>query len=318
MGDLMINELPPREFNDDLNGERATIKDDFELVYLRHRYFKASPNPEPSRYKALEGIAINVAKTVHRRFKEVFSLVGFELEDVQNIARCHLVSYLGLFSSTSTKKKWDKFMERHKDKYGQESEPSSTDLLKQDTAKLSVFIRQRIEECAMFCSHKASNIQGIKKKEFCFLSTQELTDEIINKLMRNTNLTECEGVNIERISLLDYNTLKKNMPNKIIGRSFFLDGFYYTSIIVPSETPTEEKLKESGWDYSEYENSNPETLLIEREAESDIQRYKEEFLSSSMKERRRLLKSFLKNNRRNPNLKDAISLANSIIKQGQV
>jgi len=312
----MIDEVPPREYSDDLNGERASIKDSFELVYLRHRYLKASPNPDPSRFKALEGIAINVARTVHRKFKDAFSVVGFELEDVQNIARCHLVSYLGLFSSTSTKQKWERFMERHKEAYGSESSPSDTDLLKQDTAKLSVFIRQRIEECAMFCNQKAVNIQGIRKKEYCFLSTGELSNEILNKLSKDVTITDVDGIQIERISLVDFKAIRDKLPNKLIGRSFYFDGFYYNSILVSNEKPTEEGLEESGWNYGNYENSNPENMLIKKEEESDIKSYRESFLSSNTQEKRKLLKLFIRQNKRNPKLRDALALANSIIKRG--
>lgn len=87
-------------------------KDEFELCYLRHQYLrKVKINPHEEQMKPYYGIIRYFAKRTFFTYYGLFQLVGFESEDLINIGKIHLVSYLGLYSLETDGSKYDKFID---------------------------------------------------------------------------------------------------------------------------------------------------------------------------------------------------------------
>src|SRR5271165_4896229 len=85
---------------------KIQTRNEFELCYLRHQYLrKAKYNPTVEQMEPYIKIAINLSKKTFFAYKKLLYLVGLELDDVVNIARVHMVSFLGLYSLERMKEK---------------------------------------------------------------------------------------------------------------------------------------------------------------------------------------------------------------------
>ena len=68
--------------------------DYFELVYLRHRYFRKSANPDPRRLAEFEEMICNISDNIYYRNVIIFKNVGFESDDLRNIGRVNTGSFV--------------------------------------------------------------------------------------------------------------------------------------------------------------------------------------------------------------------------------
>lgn len=73
---------------------RISSRNDWELVYLRHNAFRDSPNPAPGVMEGLEPLVRAAANRSYNKFKSVWGPAGIGADDLQNIGRVHLVTYL--------------------------------------------------------------------------------------------------------------------------------------------------------------------------------------------------------------------------------
>lgn len=157
-----LRDLPDSDVID--NKTRLSSSDYFELVYMRHNYFRNSTNPAPGRLESFEEMLCNITYKIYYRNMEVFKDVGFELEDLQNIARVHTVSFISMDGLYENEEKMKKFIKRHKKTRGAHSEPDKQDIFRKECYNLAKFLNQRIQEVAMFCGRKNQNIRGSKNK----------------------------------------------------------------------------------------------------------------------------------------------------------
>lgn len=78
---------------------KINTRDDFELCLLRHQYFRrAKYNPTEEEMKPYMYIVENLSKNTFFTYFNLFKSVGMYQDDVLNIGRVHLVSFLGLYS----------------------------------------------------------------------------------------------------------------------------------------------------------------------------------------------------------------------------
>lgn len=78
---------------------RANISDDFDLILMRHRTFRRTPNPDPQEFKRFQPIARKVAKSIYYKFKPVFAAFGYDEEDVEQVGLIHLTNFLHAYKS---------------------------------------------------------------------------------------------------------------------------------------------------------------------------------------------------------------------------
>jgi len=162
MGELL------RKLDDpEIDKKRINSSDHFELVYLRHRYFRASTNPSPQRLAQFEELICNISNKVYIRNIALFKTIGFEMEDLRNIGRVHAVSFISMSGLRENPDLMAEFRVLHKKKKGQNSEPKEKDILLKEYYNMSRFLNQRLQEVAKFSGNKNTNVRG-SKSEKCF------------------------------------------------------------------------------------------------------------------------------------------------------
>lgn len=78
---------------------RANISDDLDLILMRHRTFRRTPNPDPKEFKRFQPVARKVAKSIYYKFKPVFAAFGYDEEDVTQVSLIHLTNFLHAYKS---------------------------------------------------------------------------------------------------------------------------------------------------------------------------------------------------------------------------
>lgn len=158
MGKKLIRELDDPTIDD----SKISSKDNFELVYIRHRYFRKSTNPTEERLKQFEEMICKISDKIYIRNSIEFKTVGFEMEDLRNIARVHTVSFISMSGLAENPDLMEKFRAKHKKIYGANSEPNEKDIFKREAYNLARFLNQRVQEVARFSKGKNENIRGTK------------------------------------------------------------------------------------------------------------------------------------------------------------
>jgi hypothetical protein len=200
--------------SDTVDNMKIDCQDYFELVYLRHRYFRNSTNPEPERLFEFEEMLCNISDKFFVKNYRVFNLVGFEKEDLRNIARVHTVSFISMGGLKENADKMEKFRKRHKDKYGQNSEPGLKDIFRKECYDLARFLNQRMQDIVRNAKTKNNNIRGTAHKDVYLIGNnpQEISD---SKLANNP-----ESYGYKKISKKRYKELEKE--NNAKGKKTFL------------------------------------------------------------------------------------------------
>ena len=153
----------------EIDKSKISSRDHFELVYIRHKYFRRSENPAPGRLEQFEEMIVNISNKIYLRNIMIFKTVGMEMEDLANIARVHTVSFISMGGLYENPDKMEKFRKDHKKKYGQDSEPGKRDIFRKECYNLARFLNQRVQEVARFSKVKNANIRGTKNYKKFFV-----------------------------------------------------------------------------------------------------------------------------------------------------
>tara|TARA_R100000951_G_scaffold115132_2_gene122226 strand:+ start:11706 stop:12536 length:831 start_codon:yes stop_codon:yes gene_type:complete len=176
-GGEKVNKLI-RKLNDpEIDKKKINSSDHFELVYLRHRYFRASVNPEPEELAKFEEMICNISDKIYLRNIALFKTLGFEMEDLRNIGRVHTVSFLSMSGLARNPDKMEEFIIRHKKLKGEASEPDEMDLFRKDAYNLARFLNQRLQEVAKFSKNKNTNVRGSKSEKCFYLGDSQRNPE---------------------------------------------------------------------------------------------------------------------------------------------
>jgi hypothetical protein len=161
-----LRDLPDSDVVDNM---KIDCQDYFELVYIRHRYFRKSTNPEPERLAQFEEMICNISDKFFIRNYQLFNETGFEMEDLRNISRVHTISFITLGGLAENPDKMEKFRERHKKQYGQDSEPDNMDIFRKECYDLARFLNQRMQDIIRNCKSKNNNIRGTSNEQIFFI-----------------------------------------------------------------------------------------------------------------------------------------------------
>jgi len=153
--------------------KKINSSDHFELVYLRHRYFRKSTNPEPERLREFEEMICNISEKIYYRNIGIFKIVGFDSDDLKNIGRINTVSFISMGGLRENPHLMEKFLIDHKKRYGNQSEPSKRDIFLRECYNLAKYLNQRLQEIAKFCEIKSANIIGDKSKKIYFIGEKD-------------------------------------------------------------------------------------------------------------------------------------------------
>ena len=104
----------------EVDKKRINTRDNFELVCIRQKYFRRSANPSRERLEQFEDMIKNISNKFYFKNINVFKTTGLEVEDLFSISRVHAVSFISMSGLKENPELMEKFIKRHKEKYGQE------------------------------------------------------------------------------------------------------------------------------------------------------------------------------------------------------
>jgi hypothetical protein len=238
--------------------KKINSNDYFELVYLRHRYFRKSTNPTPERLKQFEEMICNISHKIYYRNIAIFKTIGFENEDLKNIGRVNTVSFISMGGLKENPHLMERFIHDHKEKYGQESEPTDRDIFLRECYNLSKYLNQRLQEVAKFCQIKSANIIGDKAKKIYFIGSPEKNPSDDDLIMSP------EAFGFKKIREAQFKKMFKDL--KILDKTHFLTSEGSVIRVIhkaPNHLAIEDFYKETSDNES---NLNPEELMIRRES----------------------------------------------------
>lgn len=287
---------------------KISCKEEFELCYLRHQYVRRVDfNPTEEEMKPYAFIVAHMAKNTFFTYRNLFSLVGFESEDLINIGRVHLVSYLGLFSMEKLPEKYESFSNTFfRDKV---RDPNPYDLLNKNKANLTLFLKQRFEDVVRICRQKARNIKGLPTEEFFIFHGPNKPPKILRNLVENH-----EKYGFKKLDIAVFKSIKKKIkvdnPN-----CFKLNDTWYVAVPVEHKSLSLTDFSGAGMDpYDSIHNMTPERIFFAQEEDKEWADKREEFNAYSVKRRTRMVKSFIKKNKNKPIYKEELKAARELLK----
>lgn len=283
-------------------------KNEFELCYLRHKYFRrVKYNPTQQDMKPFMHIVTHLSKNTFFRYQNLFHLVGFELEDVINIASVHLVSFLGLFSLEKMPVKYKEFVKLFK--HIQEKSPKDRDILDKNQANFTMFLKQRMEDVVRVCRQKVKNIKGIPYEECRYYYGPKKPPKNLRSLLKNY-----EKLGFRKLDSAVFKTIKKKAG--LVHTSLFdFAGNYY--IAVPIENRSLCLKDFSGADMDPRDslhNMNPEDIYFNMEDAGVWKQRKEEFHSKTDNMKADVIRDFITKNKKNGKFTEEVKTARKLLR----
>jgi hypothetical protein len=285
------------------NKTRISYKNSFELCYLRHQYLrKAKYNPTADDLKPYSKIVEKFANNTYYVYKNLFILVGLDVEDVVNIAQVQLVSYLGSFALERNPKKLEAFKKTFRSHNSIRC--SENDLLDKNKANFTCFLKQRMEDLVRVCKQKARNIKGLPTDEFVVFTGSKQPPNDIEEL-----LDSHEWYGYKPVSNSAFKTIKKQLENQQ-GPVYLLDENWY--VCVPLKRKALSLHDFTCQDHNPYDslhNMTPEDIFQKSQEEYQSQDKYTEFHSFSNTDKCRIVKMFMSENKKNPELEEEVRFA---------
>jgi hypothetical protein len=295
--------------NEPTEKKKIHHRDDFELCYLRHQYFKrASKDITAEEMKPYEAIAAHMARNTYYTYKNLFHMIGFDAEDIGLIAKVHLISFLGLFSLDKLPEKYNDFVTLHRD-LGK-PDPTKEQVMCKDKANCTLFIKQRMEDVVRVCRQKARNIKGLPTEEFFFYCGPKKPPMVLKDLV---GVHERYGY--RKLDQAVYKSIRKKVP-RIDGPVFRFNNMYYVAVPVDQKHLDVTDFIGAGCDpYDSIHNMTPEQIVLDIEDESEFEKYRNRFRSQSKSNRAKIITAFIEKNHSNPYYQDEIRTARRVLKK---
>lgn len=284
-------------------------RDEFELCYLRHQYIrKVDFNPSEKDMMPYYGIASQQARNTFFTYINLFGAVGIGLDDIVNIARVHIISYLGLFAIGMNREKRDEFVKLFEQKHNKT--PLEEDFDNKNKANFTLFLKQRMEDLVRVCRQKVRNIKGLPGEEHYIYVGPTEPPKILAHLMDNH-----ENFGFRKLDVAVFKTIRKRA--KAHGENVFsFNGLWYVSLKCEHKTLDLVDFAGAGLDpYDSIHNMSPERIYFDHLEEEFWEEKRVEFDSYDPTKRAELLKNFVSQNQSNPKFKAEVKLARKMIRQ---
>jgi hypothetical protein len=291
-----------------IDKHRISHKDAFELCYLRHQYLR-KVKYQPTREDMLpyNKIVENFAKNTFYVYKNLFMLVGLDLEDVLNTSQVYLACYLGLFALEINLEKLENF----KSNFRNHNSILCTeeDLLNKNKADFTCFLKQRLEDLVRVCRQKAKNIKGISAEEFVVYRGNTMPPKDIEDLLENH-----DKYGYKPLGTSVFKTIRKRMKDRQEGPVYLDNDVWYVCVPIRKKSLALTDFTCNNFSpYDNIHNMTPEEIFEKEETESRIKDNQLKFKSFSNKEKARIVKLFVNENQKNSKLKEEVNLARKFL-----
>lgn len=291
-------------------GTKINCYEEFELCYLRHQYLrKSTANPTDEEMKPFYGVIRTCAKRTYYTYIGLFQSVGMEYDDVLNIGKVQLVSFMGLYS-VQIPENLDRFIDRIVESTGEG--PSLTDILNKDKADFTLFLKQRMEDLVRVCRQKVSNIRGQLAEEYLVYYGSNTPPENVNDLIKNYG-----KLGFKKLDATKFKALKrKGTFQDQSGPLFTANGINYITVSLDHRQLTIYDLAGAGLDpYDSVHNMNPEDIMLHIATEADFQKKKKKWYASPRDKRIKKIRDFILAKQDDPRYTEEVKTARRMIKE---
>jgi hypothetical protein len=297
-----------RKVEDTLDvNKKIDYKDDLELVTLRWKYFLKSPNPTTERLEDFRPLIEKISKETYNKFSSVFGIVGYDLDDIINIARCHAVNYMGIFSIEENEEQLAKFVRVYKNRHGEDSYPKEQDIRNKNMYNFSKFLVQRLEEVGKVVFQKNRSIRGSGEIFKIFESKDPLpcNDELLAE--------DHSRFNYKEMTKKKYEELKKSLGIKDD------EGFYHNNtrirvVKISAKEITGEEYYDSFVSRENRYYRDPEDMMLDAEGEIRMSKLSERFNNMTECSKISLLENFLEHRADSKGFETEIAYAKKVLK----
>ena len=288
---------------------KISHKDNFELCYLRHTYIrKVDQNPTEAEMLPYMTIIKHQARNTYYTYKNLFQMVGFDIDDITNIGRTHLIGFIGLYSLDKVPEKYKEFEDIFFKKNVRE--PKELDISSKNKANLTVQIKQRMETLVRVCRQKARNIKGFPTEEFTAYYGPNKPPKNLNKLTEDHEKYEFKKINIP-----SFKAIKKRQKIKNNDKPFKFAGYWYVAVPIENRTLCLADFSGAGLDpYDSIHNRTPEELLFDKLDKEKFEEKKAIFEAHPDKRKEVILRRFIYKNKNNSFFKEEVCIARKYLK----
>lgn len=289
--------------------KKIHCKNEFELCYLRHQYIrKVDFNPSAEEMSPYNHIAEHQAKNTYFTYRNLFSTVGMEAADVINIAKMHIVSYLGLFSVEKMPDKYKQFSDMFEFKKG--GSPDSNDILNKNKANFTMFLKQRMEDLTRVCRQKVRNIRGFPGDDhYVYVGAKK------PPVARTVLINDHEKYGFNKLDIAVFKTIRKRA--KAYGQPVFhFNGMWYVSVQYGHENLSLADFAGAGMDpYDSIHNMTPDCIYNKQEENHFWEEKRLEFDGYTPRKQTRVLKKFIDSYKNDKEFKEEVKLARKLLKE---
>lgn len=281
----------------------------FELCFLRHQYLRrVKKQPTREEMEPYNKIVENFATNTFYVYKNLFLMIGLDLEDLLNSGQVQLISFLGLFALEKNPKKLADFKRSFRSRNSIIC--SKADILNKNQANFTCFLKQRLDDMVRICKQKAKNIKGIVAEEFVVFKGTKRPPKDIEDLLENH-----EKYGYSPLTTTVFKTMKKRMVNKQEGPVYLDAGTWYVCVPIRKKNLSLTDFTCNNYDpYDNLHNMNPEEVLDKKEC-TDWDGKWLMFNVASNDERSSVIKSFIEKNQGNPTFKEELKTARRFLEQ---
>jgi hypothetical protein len=241
---------------------KISTKNEFELAYLRHQYFRrVKYNPTVEEMQPYMKIVEHLTKNTFFTYFNLFKAVGMYHDDVMNIGRVHLVSFLGLYALEQMDVKKKEFQEKFLRYNYKEAEEKDFD--QKNKANFTMFLKQRMEDLVRVCRQKVRNIKGQPSEEYVVFCGDEKPPKYPKKLLRGH-----EEFGYKKLDFSIFKSIRKKADVNHDATIFEFGGKWFVAIALEQRNLELEDIVSSGSNpYDNVHNMQPDELYQEKESE---------------------------------------------------
>lgn len=289
--------------------KKISCRDEFELCYLRHQYLrKADYNPSEADMYPYRAIVSQQAKNTYFTYQNLFGPVGLECDDLINIARVHLVSYLSLFAVAKNAEKHDKFVYDYVVKHGRD--PDESDILNKNKANFTSFLKQRMEDLVRVCRQKVRNIKGFPGDEHYVYVGPKKPPKILSLLKEDH-----EKYGFRKLDIAVFKTIRKRAGAQQ-STTFQFNSMWYVSLKYEHKVLDLIDFSGAGLDpYDSLHNMTPERIYFDKQEDDFWDEKRVEFEGYEPNKRAKLLKSFVSKHKNKVKFTEEVRLAKKLLKE---
>jgi len=288
---------------------KISHRNDFECCYLRHQYFRrAKFNPTNEEMGPYMGIITNLTKNTYFVYINLFKAVGLYHDDIVNIGRVHLVSFLNLYALESDERKKNEFADKFM-RY-EYKEPQEKDFNQKNKANFTLFFKQRMEDLVRVCRQKVRNINGYSSEEYTVFCGKNGPPKYPRRLLRGH-----EELGYKKVDFSIFKSIRKKASVNGDATMFKFDDLWYVAIATEQKKLTIEDLTVSDFNpYDNVHNMQPDDIYMKKELGEETDGLKNLFNRHPNNKKVNILKNFIAKNRLNRQYREEVSTARKLLK----